>query len=243
MKKILLLPTLILIISCASSISTKLASKNHQKLSKNEQLFVLEKSEKIPANSEYIGEVKVGDTGFSQDCGYNQVISDIRISAREAGANIIQVIEIKKPDFFVSSCYRIKAKIYRNLDPETIAGLLNKGDSKNKSRLPADSDYAVIHFYRPSSGAGAFLGYKIKDANDSIVGRLRFGEKFAYKTKKFGLQSFFGALETKEEVKIDVKKGQEYFVRCGVNMGIVLGRPEINLIENYIGVKEYDEME
>ena len=55
-------------------------------------------------------------------------------------------------------------------------------------------------------------------------------------------QSFYGALETKEEVKINIEKGKEYFVRCSVNMGVVLGRPEINLIENYIGMKEFDEM-
>ena len=61
---------------------------------------------------------------------------------------------------------------------------------KNKSRLPENSDYAVIHFYRPSFGAGALLGYKIKDVNDSIVGRLRNGEKFIYKTEKFGAAKF-----------------------------------------------------
>ena len=99
-----------------------------------------------------------------------------------------------------------------------------------------------MHFYRPSLGAGALLGYKIKNVNDSIVGRLRNGEKFIYKTKVFGEQSFYGTLETKEEVKINIEKGKEYFVRCSVNMGVVLGRPEINLIENYIGMKEFDEM-
>lgn len=56
------------------------------------------------------------------------------------------------------------------------------------------------------------------------------------------MQSFYGTLETKEEIKIDIEKGKEYFVRCSVNMGVVFGRPEINLIENYIGMKEYDEM-
>jgi hypothetical protein len=121
-------------------------------------------------------------------------------------------------------------------------GMSEKRNLKNKSRIPEDSDYALVHFYRPTSGNGALLGYKIKDANDSIIGRLRNGEKFVYKVKKFGNQSFYGALETKEEVKINVEKGQEYFVRCSVNMGVIVGRPEINLIENHIGMKEFDEM-
>lgn len=243
MKKLLVLGAVILFVSCATSISTKLANQSYQKLNEEEKVFVLEKNETLPVNSEFIGDIKIGDSGFSTDCGYNKVISDVTNSARNAGANIIQITEIKEPSAFGSSCYRIKAKIYRNLDAEALSSITNKREFKNKSRLPENSDYALIHFYRPSLGVGALLGYKIKDVNDSIVGRLRNGEKFIYKTKKFGNQSFFGVLETKEEIIINVEKGKEYFVRCSVNMGVVLGRPEIDVIENYIGMKEYNEMQ
>jgi hypothetical protein len=242
MKKILFLSTLLLFISCATSISTKLANKNYQKLNDENQMIVLEKEDVLPNNSEFIGDIKIGDSGFTSDCGYNKVVADATNTARNAGANIIQITEVKQPSFMGSSCYRIRAKIYRNLNPESLSTIVEKRNLKNKSRLPIDCDYALIHFYRPSFGAGALLGYKIKDVNDSILGRLRNGEKFIYKTKKFGIQSFYGTLETKEEVKINIEKGKEYFVRCSINMGVVLGRPEINLIENYIGMKEYSEM-
>ncbi|WP_300565029.1 hypothetical protein [Flavobacterium sp.] len=242
MKKLLFLSTIILFVSCATSISTKLANKNYQKLNDENQILILEKNDVLPNNSEFIGDIKIGDSGFTTDCGYNKVVSDATNSARNAGANIVQITEVKKPSIMGSSCYRIRAKIYRNLNPESLSSILEKRNLKNKSRLPEDSDYALIHFYRPNFGAGALLGYKIKDKNDSIIGRLRNGEKFVYKTKTFGTQSFYGALETKEEVKINIEKGKEYFVRCSVNMGVVLGRPEINLIENHIGMKEYDEM-
>jgi hypothetical protein len=242
MKRVLFLSTIVLFVGCATSISTKLANKNYQKLNDENQIIVLEKEDVLPNNSEFIGDIKIGDSGFTTDCGYNKVVADATNAARNSGANILQITEVKEPNFFGSSCYRIKAKIYRNLNTESLASILEKRNLKNKSRLPDESDYALIHFYRPNLGAGALLGYKIKDVNDSIVGRLRNGEKFIYKTKKLGSQSFFGSLETKEEVKINIEKGKEYFVRCSVNMGIVLGRPEINLIENYIGMKEYDEM-
>ncbi|NDP28506.1 MAG: hypothetical protein GZ087_13935 [Flavobacterium sp.] len=242
MKKLLLL-FLITLSSCSTSISTKLANKNYQKLEENNQIFVLEKDEILPTNSEFIGDINIGDSGFTTDCGYNKVIADATSSARNAGANIIQITEVKKPSVLGSTCYRIKAKIYRNLDTESLLSISEKRNLKNKSRLSEDSDYALIHFYRPNSGAGSMLGYKIKDKNDSIVGRLRNGEKFIYKTKKFGIQNFYGTLETKEEVTINIEKGKEYFVRCSVNMGVALGRPEISLTENYVGMKEYDEME
>lgn len=242
MKQTILIFLTTLLVSCATSISTKLVNKNYQKLNDEIQMIVLEKGDVLPNNSEFIGDIKIGDSGFTTDCGYNKVVSDATNSAKSAGANIIQIIEVKKPSVLGSTCYRIKAKVYRNLNAESLASISETRNLKNKSRLPQDADYALIHFYRPSSGAGALLGYKIKDANDSIVGRLRNNEKFVYKTKKFGLQSFYGTLETNEEIKINVEKGKEYFIRCSVNMGVVIGRPEIGLIENYIGMKEYDEM-
>lgn len=242
MKKLLFIATILVLVGCSTSVSTKLSNNSYQKLTDENPIIVLEKNDVLPQNSEFIGDIKVGDSGFTTDCGYNKVVADATNSARTSGANIIQITEIKKPSLFGSTCYRIKAKIYRNLNAESLASASEVRDLKNKSRLPADSDYALIHFYRPSFGAGALLGYKIKDTNDSIIGRLRNGEKFIYKTKKFGSQSFYGVLETKEEVKINIEKGKEYFVRCSINIGIVLGRPEINLIENYIGIKEFDEM-
>ena len=242
MKKVIILLLITLISSCSSSVSTKLASKNYQKLEDNTQIFVLEKDEILPTNSEFIGDIKIGDSGFTTDCGYNKVVADATNSARNAGANIIQIIEVKKPSAFGSTCYRMKAKIYRNLSTESLLSISEKRILRNKSRLSEDSDYALIHFYRPNSGVGSMLGYKIKDTNDSIIGRLRNGEKFIYKTKKFGIQNFYGTLETKEEITINVEKGKEYFVRCSVNLGVAVGRPEINVTENYIGMKEYDEM-
>ncbi|HET7360612.1 MAG TPA: hypothetical protein VFI78_01625, partial [Salinimicrobium sp.] len=180
---------------------------------------------------------------FTTDCGYDKVISVATTEAKNAGANIIQIVQLKDPSTFGSSCYRLKAKLYRNLDPESLANMIYNREQRNKSRLPAGSDYALIHFYRPSSGLGALLGYKIKDENDSIVGRFRNGEKFIYKTKKFGTRSFHATLETKEEISINVQKGKEYFVRCGVDMGIVLGRPDIKIIANYLGIMEFEAME
>lgn len=242
MTKLLLLPVLILFVSCGTSVSSKLANRNYQKLNDDIEMIVLEKEDVLPNGSEFIGDIKIGDSGFTTDCGYNKVVSDATNSARNSGANIVQIMEVKKPKAFGSTCYRIKAKIYRNLNAESLSSIKEKNDIKNKSRLPQDADYALIHFYRPKMVTGVFLGYKIKDANDSIIGRLRNGEKFIFKTKEFGMQSFYGALETKEELKINIEKGKEYFVRCSVNPGVVLGRPEINLIENHIAIKEFDEM-
>jgi hypothetical protein len=139
----------------------------------------------------------------------------------------------------VSTCYRLRANIYRNLNEENLIKVKGFYEQRNKSTLPEGSDYAVIYFYRPNKSEGALLGYKINTANDSVIGRVRNGEKFAYKTTKFGKQVFYDQLETKAQVEINVEKGQEYYVRCGVYTGITFGRPDIGIIENFEGRKEY----
>ncbi len=243
MKKIFVLPALLFITSCATSVSTKLANNQFSALSPQDQIFVLEENETLPANSQFVGDIKIGDSGFTTDCGYNKVMADATATARNAGANILKVVTMKDPSAFGSTCYRLKAKIYRNLDSELLAGLQKRENFKNKSRIPEGSNYALIHFYRPSMATGDLIGFKVKTGNDSIIGSLRNGKKFTYKTTEFGDQTFYAVLETKEEIKINVEKGKEYFVRGGMNMGIVLARPDLNIMDANLGLKEFEALE
>lgn len=48
-------------------------------------------------NSILVGTLKVGDTGFTTDCGYNKIIHDAKIQARKFGGNIVQITELKRP--------------------------------------------------------------------------------------------------------------------------------------------------
>ncbi len=242
MKKLLVLPAILFSMSCATSVSTKLAGKNFSNLNEHDPVIVLTEKETLPENSEFIGYIKVGDSGFTIDCGYIKVIEDATASARKAGANIIHIEELKEPDFLGSTCYRLKAKIYRNLNPVAIAEIKEFGIKKNRSRLPEDSDYALIYFYRPKISVAVLgsFGYKIKNEKDSVIGRVRGGEKFVYKTKEFGVLSFSATSETREEIEIQVEKGKEYFVRCGATPGIVTVRPQLAITENQIGQKEFE---
>ena len=103
-----------------------------------------------------------------------------------------------------------------------------------------DADYAVVYFYRPSNFTGSMIGYKVRMDEDSIIGRVRNGERFKYKITNFGKHEFWAKTESKTSVIIDVKKGQEYYVKCGINFGIAVGKPEMYLVENAIGISEYD---
>lgn len=241
-KKILLLLLLLIVLkSCSPKIRTQLANNNYTPLPEKTKVFVIEMNEKIPEGSDFIGDLKIGDSGFSTDCGYTKVIDEAKKTAQNSGANLVYITEIKKPNFG-STCYRIKAKLFRNINADVIANFTKKMHLKNQSRLPANSDYALVHFYRPKNYMGSLIGYKVRMNNDSIIGRVRNGEKFTHKITKFGRYEFWGVTESKTSVILNIAKGQEYFVRCGVNLGFVVGKPEMYLVENNLGISEYESL-
>ncbi len=58
-----------------------------------------------------IGLLSIGDTGLSINCDWNDVIVIAKQKAQEAGAQGVLLTEIREPDFFGSTCYRIKAEL------------------------------------------------------------------------------------------------------------------------------------
>ena len=101
----------ILIISCSPRISSSLI-KNYPTLEYNDEVVVLELDDKRPDNSEVLGSLKIGDTGFSTKCNYDIVLDNAKLEARKFGGNAIMITKHKKPDFW-STCHRIQATILR----------------------------------------------------------------------------------------------------------------------------------
>jgi hypothetical protein len=210
-------------------------------LDPQKEVLVLDSVTPLP-NSILVGTLKVGDTGFTTDCGYNKIINDAKIQARKFGGNIVQIIELKRPKKGGSTCYRIKANILSIKDKETFTKLQMASKKKNETRLPSNADYAKVFLYRPKMFTGNFIGYKVRMDTDSIVCRVRNGEKCEIKIYEFGRHTFWAKTETKDSLVIDIQKGQEYFIRCGMNPGILVGRPDLNQIENHIAIKEFEVM-
>lgn len=241
MKRTLILFLFLVIIlqSCSPKIRTNLSSESQKPLDPEIKILVINQDEKLPENSQFIGDLKVGDSGFSTDCGYTKVIDEAKETARKTGANLIYLTQVKKPDL-ASTCYRIKAKLYKNLDSDVIVQITENRKSESKSRLPEDADYAMVYFYRPKNFSGGLIGYKVRMDEEDIIGRVRNGEKFGYKVTNFGKHEFWAKTESKTSVIIDVEPGEEYFVRCGVNMGFAVGKPDMTIVENRLGISEYE---
>lgn len=229
-KFILLFGFILLLYSCSPKISTTI-NKTYTPIDFREEVRIFGIQDEIPANSEVLGVVNIGDTGFSTNCGWDVVIDKARTEARKAGGNAIKITEHTSPSTFGSSCDRISAKILKIENLENIP--LN---TITDSTL-INTDYALLHVYR-SSGAGSLVSYDLH-LGDTVICNVQNKWKRTFKIKKDGLNSIWAKTESKVEIPINIKFGQEYYLRCGVSMGALIGRPKLEIVDNQIGKAEY----
>ncbi|PKB43625.1 hypothetical protein AX016_1829 [Cellulophaga sp. RHA19] len=232
----------VIIMGCSPKIRNTISNSTFKPLDSKSEIIVLDSTESI-LGSMLIGTFKIGDSGFTSDCGYNKVINDAKAQARKFGGNIIQITELKRPKKWGSTCYRIKGNILRNFDEKVISELKSISKKNNKSRLPKGADYAKVYIYRPKMITGSFIGYKVRMDTDSIVCRARNGEKCELKIYDFGKHTFWAKTESTDSVTIDIKKGKEYFIRCAMNPGFITAKPYLNEIESHIAIEELEKMD
>jgi hypothetical protein len=221
-----------IISACNPRISTSLQS-SYSPLDYKQKVIVIDSDKNTPANSEVLGQVKIGDTGFTTNCGYNLVIEKAKLEARKAGGNAIKIIKHRPPSIFGSTCHRITAKILRIKNPEQLI-------TKEEKDL-LDIDHAIFYVYRPS-GSGFLVNYDLH-LDDSVICRVKNNFKTIIRIYKEGRSHIWARTESKTEVPLNIKHGKEYYIRCGINMGFLLGRPSINLVDESVGEKEYQSVE
>lgn len=65
-----------------------------------------------------IGEIKLGDAGFSIDCSEEHAINILKNEGYALNADLIIITEENRPDLW-SFCYRCSAEFYKYNDPST----------------------------------------------------------------------------------------------------------------------------
>ena len=109
MKKLHLLVIIIFLTSCGSTVRTNIVQKHPP----TESIKVIKIYDKLPDNTILLGTVKVGDSGFSTDCGEMTQINKIMNKGMQMGGDIAQIVKHKEPSALSSTCHRITAKIYK----------------------------------------------------------------------------------------------------------------------------------
>ncbi|NEN24379.1 hypothetical protein G3O08_12780 [Cryomorpha ignava] len=228
LNRLLFITVLILLSSCNPKVSTSL-TKTLPALDYRDEVIVIGLSQQEPENSEYIGEVKITDTGFSTKCGYDIVINKAKLAARKAGGNAIKIIEHRLPSALGSTCHRITARILKT-DTDFVA--------KELQEPILDVDYAILNVYR-YGGAGSLVSYDLH-LGDSVICRVQNNFKTTLHIKKDGMNMLWAKTESKSEVPVDFEMGRTYYLRCGIAMGAFVGKPQLDLIDFKTGKTEFE---
>ena len=194
--------------------------------------MVLEIDTPMPEKAEVLGQIKIGDTGFTTKNGdYAAVLNIAMGQARQAGGNIVKITEHESPDM-QSSIHRIKADILRFDDLSALS------DDTSDQVVSAHPDYAVIYFYR-ESGAGALVSYDVYVENTKVY-RSKPNTQAEVKLYEEGEVKVWAKTEAKEVLPMTIKKGKDYYIRTSVSAGIMIGRPRIEIVFSEAGKREYE---
>ena len=219
----------LIISSCSPKISTNISS-NYQPLDYRQEVVVFSMDKAEPDGAEFLGQVKIGDTGFSTNCSYDVVVDKAKLEARKVGGNAIKIVEHKMPSVMGSSCHRITARILQVKDVENYI--------LEEDEVVLDVDYAILNVYR-YGGSGAMVSYDLY-LGDAVICRVRNNYKTTLHIKKDGLNTLWAKTESKSEVPIDIEMGKTYYLRCGITMGAFVGRPRLELIDSKTGKVEFE---
>jgi hypothetical protein len=233
MKKIFYGLFIIFLAACSPKVTTKLV-KTYSPLDYKEEVIVIGITEEQPATAIEIGTVKIDDTGFSTNCGWDVVIEKAKMEARKAGGNVLKILEHVPPGAMGSSCDRIIAKILKIENPEDLRNM----DINKTAIVDSTWDYAKLYVYRPR-GAGGLVSYDVY-LGDSVIWRAKHNRRKEIRITKKGMNMLWAKTEAKSEVPINIEYGREYYLRCTVGMGIMVGRPQLQLVDRSIGKTEFN---
>jgi hypothetical protein len=104
-----------------------------------------------------------------------------------------------------------------------------------------DTGYALLHVYR-SGSVGALISYDLH-LGDAVICRVSTKTKETIRVTQEGLKILWARTESKAELPIDIQFGKEYYICCGMKMGIFVGRPKIELVDNKRGEAEFQTLQ
>jgi len=101
------------------------------------------------------------------------------------------------------------------------------------------AEEALIYYYRPGKFWGSGVYYDIEE-NQKTVTTLYNGGYYPHFTEP-GDKRIEASTEAKTELLFTAEKGKTYFVRGKVNMGVLMGRPSLNLVPPEKALREIQE--
>lgn len=97
----------------------------------------------------------------------------------------------------------------------------------------------VVYVYRPDSFVGAAVHYDVYAGDIKLCDLVRGG--YCSYLARPGELEIWGKTEAKGSVTVDVKAGQEYYVKGGLSVGVLVGHPNLTIVDKSVGEQEIKE--
>ena len=108
---IVILGTSVLLLSCATTKYTNVLIYSPP-VDNNASVEIIAQGQIVPKNAVLLGSVNIGDSGFTTNCSYQQVVNDMLKQARAMGGNLVYITKHEQPDAR-STCHRISVNVYK----------------------------------------------------------------------------------------------------------------------------------
>jgi hypothetical protein len=224
MKKIMFFVGIIAFISsCSPKISTTI-TKQHPPLTSQEKVLIFGLQDPQPRDAEILGIVRIGNAMTSKDCDLYTILPKAMTEARKIGGNALKITE-HIPNS--NACHQITASILK----------LDYPEEHTIETIPHNANYALLHLFRPN-GLGTLLTYDLF-LDTSIIARSGNNWRETVKFETEGEYVLWGRTEQTASLPLNIKHGNEYYVRSSIGQGIFVGRPALTLMDNNFGRIEF----
>jgi hypothetical protein len=129
----------------------------------------------------------------------------------------------------------------------TLSSYAGASDQASNDPAPAaaDSEKAVIVFYRTGTGGGAVQFHVHNMAGDPMGYLGKSGDSFAIEAEP-GKRQYWARAASRNDVELTVESGKTYYVKAVVKLGLAVGRPVLKEVpaskvpEKYLNVSPVD---
>lgn len=106
---------------------------------------------------------------------------------------------------------------------------------------PTNQEQATVIIYRKNSPSGFAVFYDVY-ANDKLITKVQNNTYYVTK-QDAGLVTFSAMTEPpKVTASMNLEPGKTYYLKCGVNSGMWVGRPSIGFVSENTGILETSRM-
>ena len=197
-------------------------------------IIVVPQKMSAPANSVKIGAITAGNNATATNCDYEKVVTEAKNKAREMGGNVVKITELAPPAF-VSKCYRLKADVY--YAPRFRDSVLVQAGKTTEHA--ATDPHATLFIYRVKDTIALAGPYYIRMNSDSIICETKSRSGDSLNIYKEGPVTLWAKKGAHKELKLDVKFGETYYIRCGLIKDGIKLVPVIERMDNSTGAAQY----